>query len=153
MISTSYLSQAGTICLVAFLALVCGKPAKQNVDSMLDYEIQWGTSGGFTGGGGGYTLYRDGRLESWKQIRATSRRETNLIGSVSNAAVLKIRRSIEENELLRLEHTVAGNMTTTVIFRSESGEHSISWPAEPGSAPPQIVSLMKQLDAVISEFK
>ncbi len=120
---------------------------------MLDYEIQWGASGGFTGGGGGYTLYPDGRVESWQQIRAGSEIETKLIGNVSSDAVLKIRRIIDENELLRLEHTVAGNMTRSVIFRKDGREHSVSWPAESGAAPPQIASLMKQLDAMITDLK
>lgn len=87
------------------------------------------------------------------QIRAASPRETKLIGNVSSDAVLKIRRIIDENELLRLEHNVAGNMTMSVIFRKDGREHSISWPAGSGAAPPQIASLMKQLDAVIAEFK
>jgi len=152
-LSIIYLFQVGTICPLAFLTAACGKPAKQNANAMPDYEIQWGTSGGFTGGGGGYTLHPDGRVESWEQIRAGSQRETKLIGNVSSDAILKIRRIIDEKELLRLEHNVAGNMTTSVVFRKDGKEHSISWPAEPGSAPPQIASLMKQLDAMITELK
>jgi len=139
--------------LTAWSWLVCGKPGSRTTDMILDYDILWSTSGGFTGGGEGYTLYRDGRLESWTQVRASLPRETKFIGNVSNGAVLKIRRIVQENELLRFNHNVTGNMTTSLIFRNDDGEHSVSWPANAKAAPQQIASLMEQLHAVIAAFK
>ena len=119
-------------------------------DGTNSYEVQWGTSGGFTGGGEGYILYSDGRLARWKKRTAAAQIETNIIGNLSPNACAQLYRIIEENKLFQLKQADAGNMTTSVIIRYNGKEHGMSWPAAPGKTPMKLVPLIEQLQAAVS---
>jgi hypothetical protein len=117
------------------------------------YEVQWGTSGGFTGGGEGYILYTDGRLAQWKKRTAASPIETREIGRATLETAAEIGRIIDENKLLQFKHVRPGNMTTSVIIRSKGREHAISWSAESVKPPMEVAPLMERLQALVVKMK
>ena len=127
------------------VVLACNKSAVRT--GSLPYEIKWGTSGGFTGGGEGYILYSDGSVARWKKSRAGATIETRILGKISDEAAGDIRRLIDANKLLQFNHNRAGNMTTALTIISKGTEHTITWPDEPGKTPIEVVKLMEQLQA------
>lgn len=138
---------------IVSLAHACAKPTTRSGEAIIPYEVKWGTSGGFTGGGEGYILYTDGRLARWKQITPASEIEMRVIGKITPEVCIQIRQIIEENNLLKFNQLSSGNMTTTLTISSGGQDHRISWPGWPGEAPKELAALTAQLQAIVHPFK
>lgn len=122
-------------CLAAALSLTAVKdgeaqsprPAAAGDASRSEDTVRVGCSGGYTGGGSGNTLTRDGQLsayqhESWRRdsiTHAPLRRDPEAAKTVF-AALESIRfRALRFNEI--------SNMTCVLALHDSKGEHSVTW--------------------------
>ncbi len=137
--------------ITLLLIIACGTQSMPK--AVKPYEVQWGTSGGFTGGGEGYIIYPDGTVARWKKATAAAAMKTEMVGRLSPEVCLSICRIIEEKRVLQIKQTETGNMTTVLTLRRDGNDHHFSWPAESGKTPSAIAPLMEKLQTAIADLK
>ncbi len=111
----------------------------QTADSVIS-----GCSGGFTGGGGGSIINRDGLLLRWS--RATRRDEVK--ETVIRSDPKEVRRvftQLEKMKFTSIKYNKFGNMTCFLTLRQGSSSHAVSWEFGDPLAPSQVVSLAMHL--------
>jgi hypothetical protein len=121
-------------CLAAALSLTTLKvseaqsrlPAAAGAASRSD-TVSVGCSGGYTGGGSGNTLTRDGQLsayqrKSWRRdsiTHAPLRRDAEAARTVFAA--------LETIRFRALRFSEIGNMTCVLALHDSKGEHAVTW--------------------------
>jgi len=109
----------------ALLVLPPSAPAGEDIP-----VIRSGCSGGFTGGGSGHEIRRDGTIGSWREESAGSPRETKALRS-DKAAADRLFSLFEEAGFSRIELHEPGNVTCFLTLESAAGSHTVSWSRKP----------------------
>ena len=94
-------------------------------------EASWvvtiGSEGGFTGGGSGYRLYADGRVESWKRLTTQAAPESTLLGRASRQAVERFHEALAATAPMDSATSVRGNMTAFLDWREGQLRKRYTW--------------------------
>ena len=98
------------------------------VESRSVDTVRVGCSGGYTGGGSGNTLTRDGQLAAYQ--RKTWRRDsvTHLPLRRDSAAATTVFAALEDVRFRALRYSKVGNMTCVLTLHDRDGEHDVTWP-------------------------
>lgn len=98
------------------------------VESRSVDTVRVGCSGGYTGGGSGNTLTRDGQLAAYQ--RKTWRRDsvTHLPLRRDPAAATTVFAALEDVRFRALRFDEPGNMTCVLALHDRDGEHAVTWP-------------------------
>lgn len=108
-----------------------------------DAVIRSGCSGGFTGGGSGYEIHRDGSISSWRTDSWKASPDTTVIRN-DKAAVGRLFSPFEEAGFSRINLNEPGNMTCFLTLESEGKNHTVSWSQKP------LQPVQELYDAVVS---
>ena len=122
-------------CLAAALSLTAVKvgeaqpprPAAAVAASRSEDSVRVGCSGGYSGGGSGNTLTRDGQLSAYQ--RKTWRRD-----SITHAPLRRdpegattVFAALESIRFRALRFNEIGNMTCVLALHDSNGEHAVTW--------------------------
>ena len=108
--------------------------------------IRSGCSGGFTGGGSGYEIHRDGSISSWRMDTWKSAPETTLIRTDKSAAD-RLFTLFDQAGFARIEHNEPGNMTCFLTLESAGKSHTVSWSHKP---PQQVQELSDAVTTIVT---
>jgi hypothetical protein len=124
--------------------LACANP--QPVSSDTGDLLSCGCGGGFTGGGQGGVIHRDGRILRWTMAQAGAERvETSLPENPD--AVAKLFELIEK---LRFEEIVFDhphfNMRCSLTLTKNGSDHSVSWGDGNYPLPPELQKIVDEIE-------
>jgi hypothetical protein len=126
------------VATVAVLAAGCGQPSGRVQETSSDALVgdttpAWicrlGSQGGFTGGGEGYVVHSDGRVDSWSRSTASSEVETRRLGTASADQMRPLRQALLAPELDSIHLQESGNLTIFFEFIRTDGHRRWTWPA------------------------
>ena len=121
------------VLVLAVLVVGCSNRSQTNA-----YEHTWsvrlGASGGFTGGGSGHLILKDGTVRTWTQVVPSDSIAVKDFGKATPEAMAALRRALEDPALRKLQHAATGNMTGTLDWFDGSTMHHWSWAERVGDA-------------------
>ena len=121
-------------CLAAALSLTALKdgeaqsplPAARAESRSAD-TVRVGCSGGYTGGGSGNTLTRDGQLGAYQRKTWQRDSTTHMPLRRDTAAATTVFAALEGARFRALRFNKVGNMTCVLALHDGDGEHSVTW--------------------------
>jgi len=107
-------------------------------------SVSAGCSGGFTGGGSGAIIRRDGLILRWSRPTYRDAVEETILRSDPEEA-RSVFTQLDQMNFSSISYSKPGNMTCSVTFRQGPSSHAVSW--EPGDpmAPSPVVDLAWRL--------
>jgi hypothetical protein len=117
--------------VVLCLAAGCSKKT-MNDDRV--WSVRLGASGGFTGGGSGHFILKDGTVRAWMQVVPSDSIAVKDFGKASPAAMAALRRALADPALRDLRYDAAGNMTGTLDWFDGKTMRRWSWAEKIGDA-------------------
>jgi len=117
--------------VLLLLVAGCGKANKSGYDMQV-WSVRLGASGGFTGGGSGHLILKDGTVRTWTQVVPSDSIAVKDFGKATPEAMAALRRALEDPALGKLEHAATGNMTGTLDWYDGSTLHHWSWAERAG---------------------
>ena len=122
-------------CLAAALSLTAVKdgeaqsprPVAAGAAFLSEDTVSVGCSGGYTGGGSGNTLTRDGQLSAYQ--RKTWRRDSTTHTPLrrDTAGATTVFAALEGVRFRALRFNKVGNMTCVLALHDGDGKHSVTW--------------------------
>ena len=131
------------------VALLGGPSALASEDTQKE-SLSWGCSGGFTGGGDGVVVHRDGEIHRWSRPTYRDPVEQSFVRS-DGAATRDLFAELERISFTGIHYNKVGNMTCSVTLRRDGSTHIVAWPIGDPAAPSEVVALasrMKQIARV-----
>jgi hypothetical protein len=123
---TAWLARAG-LAVVVVGAACCNKQAGKIAGDESVWSVRIGASGGFTGGGSGHVIMKDGTVHAWSQIVPSDSTATKDFGKASAEAMTALRRALADPALRTLHHDATGNMTGSLDWFDGTKMHHWSW--------------------------
>jgi hypothetical protein len=119
--------------------------------AVLGCRITFGESGGFTGGGTGYTIDTTGVVSRFKGIMISAAPKT-IIGRLTPAQIASLNTLIAQ--LPHTDYSERGNLTTYLVLGMGNSETKFSWPGtSPGPRVPEPVTrLYSELTSIVGSL-
>lgn len=106
-----------------------GKP----LDDERAWSVRIGAAGGFTGGGSGHLILKDGTVRAWSQVVPADSITVKEIGKASPEAMAALRRALEDPALRALRYEATGNLTGSLDWFDGTRMHHWSWAEKVGT--------------------
>jgi hypothetical protein len=113
-------------------------------------SLSWGCSGGFTGGGGGVVVHRDGAIHRWSRPTYRDPVEQSFVRS-DPAAARGLFDELQRIHFTSIRYNKPSNMTCHITLRQGESTHAVAWPLGDAAVPSELVALasrMKQIAQV-----
>jgi len=136
--------------LALSLAGCCTSSGSLN-KSRLNYNINFGSSGGFTGNSDGYLIDTSGAITQWTGKTFESSK-LKVIGNLSSEGITELNELITSQNIIHTEYRKPGNMTQFIILTNNSTEHHLSWEglSLTSDLPQNIQIFYKKLNELVS---
>ena len=108
-------------------------------------SLSYGCSGGFTGGGGGVVVQRDGEIHRWSPPTYRHPVEQAFI-RFDRAAARDVFAEVERINFTSIRYSKPGNMTCHVTLRRGASTHAVAWPTGDPDAPSRVVALASRIE-------
>src|SRR5262245_31704382 len=112
------------------------------------WQVKIGARGGFTGGGSGYVLWSDGRVQAWSQITPSDSTTHQWVGNAELGTVAQLAVALTASDLQALKLQETGNMTGFLESVEAPRMQRWSW-AEKGGDTPLPAPLRRAYDAAL----
>ena len=136
--------------LAVFFVLNCSSSdlKKENGISS-DFNVIFGSGGGFTGLYNGYTIKNDGSVFKWggKLVEEDAEKIGNISAEERNTVAEKIR----EIDFFNINFDKIGNMNKIIVITEQGKKHKVNWPVNEGN--PSIVEFYELCMSIIQKFK
>jgi len=115
---------AVSVCIPA-----CGSQREGGTGSSPEssWVVTIGSEGGITGGGSGYRIHADGRVESWKRLTAQAEPESTLLGRAPRKEVENLHATLTKTTSLEAATGNRGNMTAFLDWREGQLSKRYTW--------------------------
>ena len=115
---------AVSVCIPA-----CGSQRESGTGSSPEFSwvVTLGSEGGITGGGSGYRIHADGRVESWKRLTAQAEPESTLLGRAQAKEVENLHTALSKTTSLETATGNRGNMTAFLDWREGQLSKRYTW--------------------------
>ncbi len=124
--NTPWLARA-SLAIVVLAAACCNKQASKTASDEQVWSVRIGASGGFTGGGSGHLILKDGTVRTWSQMVPTEAIEVKDFGKATPEAMTALRRALEDPALRDVKYDATGNMTGSLDWFDGTKLHHWSW--------------------------
>ena len=95
------------------------------------WSLTFGSEGGFTGGGSGFTIFSDGAVASWSRLTQEHELVTQPAGRATPEALQALFKAMTAAEMRTLSAEERGNMTTFLEWRHAGESRRYSWAHPP----------------------
>lgn len=143
--------------VISILALCisgCCGSSKSLIQPQLNYNIKFGSGGGFTGNTEGYLIDTTGAVQKWTGKTFDTAKFQSL-STLSEEEINKLNAMITDLDLFNIEYRKTGNMTNFIVLSRDSSEHRISWEVFAGNSdlPNNVKLFYNKLNEMINKSK
>lgn len=111
-------------------------------------KIESGCHGGFSGGGGGTSIHRDGKIYSWSLNNASGARNETLLKE-SKADFDLLMQQLDNIGFRNIDFDKPSNMTCFIrLYRQNQRIHSVVWPWGSNAVPKSVADIYEQIGAI-----
>ena len=110
-------------------------------------SLSCGCSGGFTGGGGGVVVQRDGGIHRWSRPTYRDPVEQSFV-RFDRVAARDLFAQVERIKFTSIRYSKPSNMTCRVELRQGASTHVIAWPLGDPAAPSEVVALASRMEQI-----
>jgi hypothetical protein len=128
-----------------FTIAILGAAAVLAADDTNKESLSYGCSGGFTGGGSGIVVYRDGEFQRWSKPTYRDPVEQSSVRS-DRAAAGSLFAELERISFTSIRYHKVDNMTCSLTLRREGSTHAVAWPMGDPATPAEVVALVARME-------
>ena len=110
-------------------------------------SLSCGCSGGFTGGGSGVVVHRDGAIHRWSRPTYRDPVEQSFV-RFDRAAARDLFAELERIDFTSIRYSKPSNMTCRVTLRQGESTHAVAWPPGDAAAPSEVVALASRMEQI-----
>lgn len=110
-------------------------------------SLSYGCFGGFTGGGGGAVVQRDGGIHRWSLSTYRDPVEQSFI-RLDHAAAQDVFAEVERINFTGIRYNEPSNMTCEVTHRQGASTHTVAWGLGDPDAPSEVVALASRIEKI-----
>ncbi len=110
-------------------------------------SLSYGCSGGFTGGGSGVVVQRDGEIHRWSRPTYGDPVEQSFI-RIDRAAARDLFAWVVRINFASIRYSKPSNMTCHVTLRQGGSTHAVAWPPGDPDVPSQVVALASRIEQI-----
>jgi hypothetical protein len=110
-------------------------------------SLSSGCSGGFTGGGGGVVVHRDGAIHRWSRPTYRDPVKQSFV-RLDRAAAGELFAELERINFTSIRYKKPSNMTCEVTLRRGETTHAVAWPLGDAAAPSEVVALAARMEQI-----
>jgi len=129
--TTAWLAPAG-FALILLASACCNRQTSKAASDERVWSVRIGASGGFTGGGSGHLILKDGTVRAWSQVVPSDSTAVQDFGKATPEAMAALRRALDEPALRALRHDATGNLTGSLDYFDGTNMHHWSWAEKVG---------------------
>jgi len=107
--------------------------------------VSSGCSGGFTGGGSGVVVHRNGEIHRWFQPTYRDPVEQSFV-RLDLAAARELFAELDRINFTAIRYNKHGNMTCRVTLRQGDSTHDVEWPPGDPGAPSEVAALVSRME-------
>ena len=112
-------------------------------------SVIYACAGGFTGGGNGVTVKKDGTIIQWTSNLNSQNKE---VASQSDVTFTnKVFERIDDSHFMNINYNKPANMTCSLIINRSNYSHTVSWSGKPPEKIKLLVEFAHWLDAEVKQ--
>jgi hypothetical protein len=113
-----------------------------------DFMLEMESGGGFTGVHQGSRITADGKVVRWRTGPNASRKTEEVLGTVDQAALLKLIEAVDSAKFFEVALDQPGNMTVTLTCTRDGRQHAVRYPLPMDRHPEAVRPVVEAFKAV-----
>jgi hypothetical protein len=148
----SYLIYAMVFTSVIMIFPSCASSKKESKNIPVDFQLKFGSGGGFTGMWSGFMIQHDGKVQKWDGKMGSEKYQE--FGILPNATLANILEEIKKNKIMLINHLKTGNITMSISLTLDSLENNILFTSESTDDTSKLLqSFYRNLDSTVNSIK
>jgi hypothetical protein len=116
-----------------------------------DFQVEYGSGGGFTGMTQGVRIAADGSVVRWRRGPTGGGAAEQPVGSVDRSTVQALAGLLRSTGFFDLSSDQSGNVTVTLAATLGGRRHQVRYPQGAGQPPGSIAPLIEAIDRAVDE--